>query len=335
MRLNSANRSFFTLAGIVLVPYALLGVFGCGLLSLVVYRLAHDGIAGLHRDGQDLRPAALFFAVVTTGTVVGVLSLRRQVRATRRLSRWVDDRATVITPAIAECARRAELDERVVVIDEDHPCSFTFGLVGAKVAISTGLADRIGADELDAVLEHERYHVRANDTVKVVIARAGAAAFFFLPVLGHLRDRYLSGRELAADRRAIQAVGERSLAGALYRATEGPSFAEFGAAAALGGSAFLDERVEQLEHGEEPAMMPLPRRALGVTAVGLTALTIAFALAIANGGANDAMSMNGSMRMSAGWGTVTGVLGGIACTAGWVAVAFLVVRRGRRHLPFG
>ena len=69
MSLNTANRSFFTLAGIVLVPYAMLGVFGCGVLSTAAYRFASDGFAGLHRDGDDLRPALLFFAVVTAGTV--------------------------------------------------------------------------------------------------------------------------------------------------------------------------------------------------------------------------------------------------------------------------
>ncbi len=47
MRLDSANRSFFTLASTALVPYVLLGVFGCGVLSLAAYRVAAEGLGGL------------------------------------------------------------------------------------------------------------------------------------------------------------------------------------------------------------------------------------------------------------------------------------------------
>lgn len=42
MKLNSANRSFFALVATALVPYGLLGVLGCGLLSVVAVRLAAD-----------------------------------------------------------------------------------------------------------------------------------------------------------------------------------------------------------------------------------------------------------------------------------------------------
>jgi len=71
---DSANRSFFTLAATALVPYVLLGVFGCGVLSLAAYRVASDGLSGLQRDGPDLRPAVVFFALVTAGSPRVVVS---------------------------------------------------------------------------------------------------------------------------------------------------------------------------------------------------------------------------------------------------------------------
>jgi len=58
--------------------------------------------------------------------------------------------------------------------------------------------------ELDAVLEHEHYHVRNRDPLKLVLARALPAAFFYLPVLASsyprkgeenpLLDRFRTGR---------------------------------------------------------------------------------------------------------------------------------------------
>jgi hypothetical protein len=67
-RLDSANRSFFALVAGALVPYALLGVLGCGVLSLASYRLATDGWGGLDRGGEDLRPAVMFFGLVRWGS---------------------------------------------------------------------------------------------------------------------------------------------------------------------------------------------------------------------------------------------------------------------------
>lgn len=330
MRLNTANRSFFTLAGITLVPYALLGLFGCGLLSVVAHRLATEGISGLHRPGEDLRPATVFFAVVTTGTVIAGLSVRRQVCATRRLAAFVAAHRASLPSELERTASHAGLAGRVDVLDDVHPCSFTYGLAAPRVLVSQGLIDAVTPDELRAVLEHERYHVQSWDTIKVVVARAAPSAFFFLPALAHLRDRYLAGRELAADRQAVRAVGQRPLAGALYRVLDGPTLADLGAAAALGGSEYLDQRVEQLEHGHEPALAPVPRPAIWLTGAGLLVLTIALALTLANGG-GDTMAMGGSMSRGGQWGTAAAVLGGVVCSTGWVVIALAARRRGARH----
>jgi len=48
--LNTANRSFVTLVVFALVPYALIGVFCCGALSLLAYRVSTDGISVLTDD---------------------------------------------------------------------------------------------------------------------------------------------------------------------------------------------------------------------------------------------------------------------------------------------
>jgi hypothetical protein len=328
VRLDSANRSFFALASAALVPYLLLGVFGCGVLSVAAYRVATDGPGGLQRDGQDLRPAVVFFALVASGTVVAAVSVRRQVRATRALSAFLRARLAAVPPDLAAAVGRAGLADRVELVEDPDPFSFTYGLVSPRVAVSRGLAGVLAPDELEAVLHHERYHVRNWDTLKVVVARAAPAAFFFLPALGHLRDRYLAGRELAADRRAVAAVGERPLAGALYHVLERPAWSAFGAAAALGGSEFLDMRVEQLESGREPALAPVPRWAWGVTVTGLVALSGAFVATVAR--TNGSVTMMGDSGGGAG-SAVLGVLGGVVCSLAWVWVGLVLWRRVIGH----
>ena len=338
-RLDSANRSFFALVAAALVPYVLLGMLGCGVLSLAAYRLATQGWSGLDQGGEDLRPAVAFFGLVTAGTVVGLWSVRRQVRATRALAARLRDRTLPSPPPdVAAMADSAGLAGRVELVDDGTPFSFTYGLLHPRVVVSRGLVAVLGPEELAAVLHHERYHVRNGDTLKVVVARAAPAAFFFLPALGHLRDRYLAGRELAADRRAMEAVGGPPLAGALYQMLNRPAWATFGAAAALGGSEYLEMRVTQLESGEEPPLARVPRGAGIVTVAGLVLLSAAFMVALARTGDDVSMVMSdgrsGNEGMFGGSGsTVLGLLGGLMCALAWVGAALVVFRRGVGHNP--
>ena len=332
MKLNTANRSFFALVATALVAYGLLGLFGCGVLSLVVYRLGTEGWAGLTRDGQDLRPAVAFFAVVAVGAVIGGRSAYRQVAATRTLAADVTARTVPATTAVDRAARHAGLVGRVDLLDDVEPYSFTYGLAAPRVAVSTGLVDAVGIDELEAVLHHERYHVRSADTIKCVVARAAPSAFFFLPALGHLRDRYLGGRELAADRAAMAETGGTALAGALCKVLDSPTWTDLSSAAALGGGV-LEHRVEQLEGGTEPPLPGVPRRALLLTVAALGALAGLFALTIARAG-TDMMAMDGSMP-NAGGGVVLTVAGTLACTAAMGALVVIALGSGRGHRPTG
>jgi hypothetical protein len=302
------------------------------LLSVVAIRIAAHGLGGLTRDGQDLRPAVVFFAVVAAGTAIGARSLSRQLAATRALAADVAARTVPSTMAVARAVARAGLAGRVDVVEDPQPHSFTYGAGQPRVAISTGLVDAVGAEELDAVLHHERYHVRNADTIKVLIVRAAPAAFFFLPALGFLRDRYLEGRELAADRAAVRASSDRAVAGALSKVLDGPTWGDLGTAAALGGGV-LDHRVEQLEDGVEPPLARVPRRVAWLTVGGLGALAGLFALTVALAG-TDMMSMDGSMP-TGGPATAMAVLGGVACTAAMAAVVVIALGRGTRQRRAG
>jgi hypothetical protein len=332
--MNTANRSFFTLVAIALVPYVLLGLFGCGVLAVAGYRVVTDGLDGLNRPGEDLRLAVIFFAVVAIGTVLGGVSVRRQAVATRRLAEFVGDHRIPSPHGLDTTVRHAGLAGRVDVLDDARPFSFTYGVMNPRVVASRGLIEAVTSREFDAVLTHERYHIRNFDTLKVVVARAAPAAFFFLPALGPLRERYLAGRELAADRHAVRAHGEPTLAGALYKVLDGPAWTDAGAAAALGGSEFLGQRVAQLETGTEPALSPVPRRVRWTTAGGLGLLIAVFVGAVVTGDTTslqgDRMEMGDWAVFDGGMGAAATIIGGIACVGGWAVVAIAAWRAWRR-----
>ncbi len=271
-RLDTANRNFLLFASVVVAPYVLLALVGCGLLSVLAIRIGDHGLGALTAGRGDLRPAALTLALLGVATALAVWSFRRQMLATRSLAARVRARSLPVPDDLSAAAARIGLEGRVDVLDDDEPFSFAYGLLRPRVVVSRGLLASARSEELLAVLEHEGYHVRQHDPLKVAVARSASSAYFFLPALRGLRGRYATASELAADRRAIREHGRGALAGALYTVVRGPAWDELSTAAAIGGPELLEVRVSQIESGEEPAVAPVSRAQAVVTIVVIAAV---------------------------------------------------------------
>jgi Zn-dependent protease with chaperone function len=266
-RIDTANRSFIALLALVIAASLVAGLIGCCVIGVVLYRFGNDGLNAVDKAGTV--PALVLLGLFGAGAVLGSRTLRRQAAGTARLTRRVRRHTRTPLPArLTTIAAAYELAGRVDLIDTPEPCSFTYGLVRPRVAVSTGLLERVDDDELAAVLTHERYHVTNRDPAKVFLTRTLPRAFPYLPVLGALHERYLTSRELAADRRAIDRCGPRPLTGALLKVVSGPAWADLRSAAAIGGDEALEARVTQLEHRAEPPAAPLGRARLALSGLG-------------------------------------------------------------------
>jgi Zn-dependent protease with chaperone function len=333
VQLDSANRNFTALviSSLLLGVYVLCGAVGCVLVPLIVSRVSHHGVSGLIDGGHNLLPAVAFVVLVGGGVVLGARSLWRQIAASRVLARRVRSLALELPGELAQAASAAGLKGRVVLVDCEEWFSFAYGALTPQVAVSRGLLEGVSAEELRAVLEHERYHVRNLDPLKVLIVRALPATFFFLPVLGALRTRYVAGRELAADRRAVQACGRKPLVSALLKVVRGPAWSELEVAAAIGGPELLDLRVAQLESGREPRLAAFNPMGVALSAVGALVFTTAFIASIVNFGGPSAVSQATGSGMSLGE-----VLGSAMCVVpfavGGLAVYHWIAWRAREPL---
>ena len=331
MKLDSANRSFLAMVAISLLGlYLTLGAGACVLLSLVGYELATGGLDALGERGAAVWPALAFVALVAAGVLAGVRSLVRQLRASARLARRVRDMTLPPPPALAEASSRTGVAGRVHMVDSPDRFSFAYGALTPRIAISRGLVETASAEELGAVLVHERYHVRNLDPLKVLLARALPAALFYLPSLRDLRARYIAGRELAADRRALATCGRQPLAGALLKVVETPRWPDLSAAAAIGGPDLLDVRIAQLETGREPPAATIQPRLVALSAAGAATLAAAFALAVVGFGGADAVLEETMPNAHVG---ALDIVLGLACVvpwigAGWIAYSWLA-RRAR------
>lgn len=318
MRVDAANRSFAALFGASLLAgmFIFCGAVACVLAGLLAAEVASDGLGSLSEGARWT--AAVFVAIVGAGAAAGLRSFVGQLRASRRLARRIADLSVPVDRRAGRAAERVGLRD-VGLVECDESFSFAYGVLAPRVAISTGLVQRASDDELAAVLEHERYHVRNLDPLKVLFARALPRTFFYLPALRLFQERYVAGRELAADRLAVQRHGQRPLAGALLKVVRGPQWPELGVAAAIGGTELLDVRITQLETGTEPTVARLSRAAAATTALAALLLAGLFAASIA--------SLGGASRLGDGHAIgLLDVLGGVLCAVPWALGAWLIYR---------
>lgn len=309
MRLDTAGRSFFALLAVALGPFLVWGMFACGSLSLAAHGLlTQDPSAAA--SGPAGWVALAFLAVAAVGALAALRSLHRQAIATRRLCAHVRGHRIDVSSDVSAAAARNRIS-RIEVVASDNPYAFTYGLLAPRVVVTTGLLAAATGEELDAVLAHERYHVANFDPLKTLIARVIPAAFFFLPALGHLGDRYFAGRELAADRRAARRSSLAAVAGALHK-TAAASSPLVASAAAMSGNELLDARIAQLEAGREPVLPRVPRRAATLTCAGLAATTIGILTTITVAGSPGAARL-GMVGELAG-AVACGVVGLLAAT---------------------
>jgi Zn-dependent protease with chaperone function len=253
VRLDTANRNFLGIVAVGLAAYMVLGMAACVLVAVAAYRVAVDGLSAV-ADGWELAAALVFLVPVGAGALMGLWSVVRQLRSSRQLKRRIRALTVQMRRDVEAMAAQTGLRGRVRLIDATDSFSFVYGALSPRVVVSRGLADHASASELAAVLEHERYHVRNLDPLKVIVVRTIEAALFYLPALRGPLDRYVAGRELAADRHALDTHGRTPLAGALLTVVRGPSWEELRTAAAIGAPELLDVRLAQLESGAEPPL---------------------------------------------------------------------------------
>lgn len=233
--------------------------------------------AALYQLGQVLPPLGLVVLALTGLTVVGaVVRAERMLRRTRRI---VDSRRIVASSEkLRAAAMRVGVLESTRCIDDARPYAYCAGLLRPRIWVSRGAVRRLRARELEAVLWHERYHLRRHDPLRILIGRVLAAALFALPAIAALQERFEVAKELEADEQAILAqAGPEALASALYRLSRHqPPFAP--AEIAAGAWSLSSARVDQL-CGTDPERLlpPVPRRAVWLSAA---ILTLALGLAL-------------------------------------------------------
>ncbi len=154
-------------------------------------------------------------ALATTGglgvaTVVSVRILGSAARTAHRVTR----------ARRAQRLRLAVLAHRdpatgILVLDHAEAAAYCVPGRGGRVVVTSGALGRLGSGELEAVLAHERAHLRGRHDVVVAAATVLRDAFGFVPLLAAAADRIPQLVEMAADDAATRSADRRCLAQAL------------------------------------------------------------------------------------------------------------------------
>ncbi|MFQ5452382.1 MAG: M56 family metallopeptidase, partial [Candidatus Paceibacterota bacterium] len=108
-----------------------------------------------------------------------------------------------------ELISKLQLTGIVKVVHNNKPYAFCSGLVKRHIYLSSGLVDLASSRELEAILRHEKHHLKNRDPLTRFLAHAAHALFPWFPVLGDLASRCRLDQEIKADKAAIQGLGSK------------------------------------------------------------------------------------------------------------------------------
>lgn len=212
--MRSAGRLYrlhlgLTGAGVATVAFAAAGAAGAFTLDSGSIERFLEACRALLPSLGPAGYLALALTLVTLAPLaLGLHSLLRQALATRRHLRSVALTGEVVTIDGTRCC----------LTSVSEPQAFCAGFLRPRVYVSEGARRLLAPQELAAVVAHERHHRDRRDPLRLLVLRALAEAFFFLPILKAVSRRYASLVELAADEAAVAAADDRRpLARALLR----------------------------------------------------------------------------------------------------------------------
>jgi beta-lactamase regulating signal transducer with metallopeptidase domain len=199
---------------------------GLGLLILIpaplawlvrLFRAVCKQIPALAVLERAMPPRPLLILLLLGGTVVAVslVAAAREVIGAHRLTRELHRLEVPAPRTVTAAARRLGIEGRLTYVAISTSVAFCYGFLRPHVAITAGLVDRLDAEELVAVLVHERHHLQRRDPLRYLLIRSLTSGLFMIPAARAARLWIETQIEIAADRAALAVVSPGALATAL------------------------------------------------------------------------------------------------------------------------
>lgn len=156
-------------------------------------------------------PAVLLLAVPAA------IALALGVGITHEIKRRSRDSRAAAGPLLQSGDLRRVQGYDVTVVDAKRPFALTFPARHGGIVVSTGAIESLTHHELDAVLAHERAHLRQRHHGLAALVRSLATFLRWVPLVAAAADALPHYLEIAADDRARREHGTAVLVGALVQ----------------------------------------------------------------------------------------------------------------------
>jgi beta-lactamase regulating signal transducer with metallopeptidase domain len=198
-----------------------------------------------HADMSTHLISYAFLGTVLLSTLSGLLLWHRQLV---RVHRIIMNLARLQVPEdeLVPLLQRLGLEGKVRLVDSDAPVCFCAGFLSPRIYVSRGTLAKLTAEELEALLAHEKHHLVNNVPLKILFGRCLTSALFFIPYLRDLLQKYLIEEEIAADETAIRQQGhQRGIINAIGKLLS-QSFTDATPGYAVGATGALAYRIDHL-----------------------------------------------------------------------------------------
>jgi Zn-dependent protease with chaperone function len=247
----------------MLIWLPLLGLAACS-PGIVIYSasthcwglpwLCQDWDAIFHSTRFDLLLAVPWIMLSLGGLRAGASQLVRTRRATQH---YLAMPQLDLPADVASLARELGIDTRLDVVDSPVPEAFCHGMFVPRICLTTGVLTLLSTSEIEAVLRHERHHLKRYDPLQALLWTMLDSACWWME---NGAEQARLRRELAADRAVIMAGGRVSLASALLKLLSQPCQSAVPIhALAVSGISVTEARIDQLLRPEQalPCSRPL------------------------------------------------------------------------------
>ncbi|MDP3964469.1 MAG: M56 family metallopeptidase, partial [bacterium] len=185
--------------------------------------------------GRDGNIAILgSWILLATGLVWGGTALLRSALLLKRSRRSLLQRTT----SLANLS-----DPDVLVVQDERVWAMTVGLFRPRVYVSSKLAKVFSQEEFDAVIAHEKEHMKNLHPLSSFIAYVATRFLFYLPISRDLLSRLELRHELRADQAAIKKSSQAALGSAILKMHHRGAGLDMAGAS---GFAHLQQRVAML-----------------------------------------------------------------------------------------
>lgn len=151
--------------------------------------------SGTHFIGLALLALTLLVAVIFCAKTLFSL-----IKTQKKIASLLEYKSNTIPSKLMTILNKVGLHENhVEVIQKKSDHAFTYGVKSSKIMLSEGLIRKLTTKQLEAVVLHERYHLKNRHSLLLVLSEIFSSTLFFLPLIKEIHIKMKAVFENQAD----------------------------------------------------------------------------------------------------------------------------------------